>query len=230
MLTGLDGNDSLNGGGGADTLIGGAGIDTATCAASAAGVDVNLMTGVGHGGDAEGDILAGIENLIGSSFNDMLNGDDGDNALTGLGGADVLIGGAGIDTASYAASAAGVDVSLVTGLGHGGDAEGDILAGIENLTGSAFDDTLAGDAGNNVLIGGAGIDTVSYQSATAGVTVSLAVTAAQNTVGAGTDTLATFENLIGSAFGDTLTGSNAANVLTGWAATTASTAAPAPTG
>ena len=175
------------------------------------------MTGLGHGGDAEGDTLAGIENLTGSGFNDILEGDGGDGALTGLGGADVLIGGAGIDAASYAASAAGVDVSLVTGLGHGGDAEGDSLTGIENLTGSAFNDTLAGDAGNNLLTGGAGIDTVSYQSATAGVAVSLAVAVAQNTNGAGTDTLATFENLIGSAFDDTLIGSSLANVLTGLA-------------
>ncbi len=113
--------------------------------------------------------------------------------------------------------APGVNVSLVTGLGHGGDAEGDTLIRIENLTGSAFNDTLEGNGGNNVLTGGAGIDTVSYEHAPAGVTVSLAVTTAQNTIGAGTDTLSGFENLIGSAFDDTLTGDAGANVLTGLA-------------
>jgi Ca2+-binding RTX toxin-like protein len=45
----------------------------------------------------------------------------------------------------------------------------------------------------------------------------LAITAAQNTVGAGTDTVSLFENLTGSAFNDVLTGSTAANVLMGLA-------------
>ena len=50
---------------------------------------------------------------------------------------------------------------------------------------------------------------MSYASAAAGVTVSLAIqdgVTAQNTLGAGTDTLSGFENLTGSAFNDTLTG------------------------
>ena len=40
---------------------------------------------------------------------------------------------------------------------------------------------------------------------------------AQNTVGAGTDTLFNFENLTGSAFNDTLTGNGSANILSGLA-------------
>ena len=82
--------------------------------------------------------------------------------------------------------AAGVNVSLMTGLGSGGDAEGDTLSTIENLTGSNLDDTLEGSAANNVLAGGAnGVagDTVSYANAGAGVTVSLALATAQNTLG-----------------------------------------------
>ena len=58
VIIGNAGNNLLAGLGGADTLIGGAGIDTASYAASAAGVDVSLMTGLGHGGDAEGDTLS----------------------------------------------------------------------------------------------------------------------------------------------------------------------------
>ena len=68
-----------------------------------------------------------------------------------------------------------------------------------------------------MLAGGAGIDTVSYANATAGVTVNLATTSAQNTGGAGSDTLSGFENLTGSASNDRLTGTTAANVLTGLA-------------
>jgi Ca2+-binding RTX toxin-like protein len=155
-------------------------------------------------------------------------GNAGNNTLAGLGGADYIDGGAGTDTASYAASGAGVNVSLVTAApggigGIGGDAQGDTLVNIENLTGSNFDDTLEGNAGNNVLVGGlngAAGDTVSYAHAASGangvgVTVNLSTTSAQNTVTAGTDTLSGFENLTGSEFNDTLTGTSGNNVLTG---------------
>ena len=61
-------------------------------------------------------------------------------------------------------------------------------------------------------------DTASYQiGATAGVKVSLAIATAQNTVGAGTDTLFNFENLTGTGFNDTLTGNAGANTLNGLA-------------
>ena len=125
-------------------------------------------------------------------------------------------------------------MSLVTGIGSGGDAEGDRLSNIENLTGSNFNDTLEGNAGNNMLAGGAGIDTVSYANATSGangqgVTVNLALTTAQNTVTAGTDTLSGFENLTGSQFNDTLTGTIAANVLIGLGGNDTSMAGLVPT-
>ncbi|HRI37730.1 MAG TPA: hypothetical protein PLO50_04170, partial [Nitrospira sp.] len=82
---------------------------------------------------------------------------------------------------------------------------------MENLAGSNFNDTLLGNSGNNVLTGGVGIDTVSYANATAAVTVNLSLTTAQNTVGAGTDTLSNFENLRGSNFNDKLTGNTGNN-------------------
>jgi Ca2+-binding RTX toxin-like protein len=47
------------------------------------------------------------------------------------------------------------------------------------------------------------------------VTVDLTLTAAQNTVGGGTDTLVTIENLIGSNFNDLLTGTATVNKLEG---------------
>lgn len=157
-LIGDAGDNMLTGGAGADQLFGGFGTDTASYAGSSAGVLADLETRSGVGGDAQGDIFADIENLIGSDFADTLIGDEGDNVLTGGAGADVLIGGFGIDTASYAGSSAGVNVSLKVGAGIGGDAQGDTLTFIENLTGSDFADILAGNAGNNVLAGGAGDD------------------------------------------------------------------------
>ena len=87
-------------------------------------------------------------------------GTSGDDTISGAAGLDVVYGGTGTDTASYTASASAVTVDLSTGTGTGGDADGDMLRGIENVTGSAFDDTLTGDANANVLTGGAGNDTL----------------------------------------------------------------------
>ena len=225
MLTGGAGNDTLNGGTGADTLIGGTGNDTyvvdnagdvVTEAADEGTDTVQSTVSYTLGDNVENLTLLGSGNLsgTGNAVDNVITGNSGNNVLAGLGGADTLIGNTGTDTATYAVSLAGVNVSLTTGLGSGGDAEGDALANIENLTGSAFDDTLEGNGGNNVLAGGAGTDTVSYEHALAGVTVRLALTNAQNTVGAGSDTLSGFENIIGSAFNDTLTGNADANFIT----------------
>ncbi|WP_432288653.1 tandem-95 repeat protein (plasmid) [Aminobacter sp. BA135] len=99
------GDDWLIGGSGADTLNGEGGTDTAVYRDSAAGVTVTV-NGSGIGGDAQGDTLSGIENLMGSNFADTLTGDgsanilyglDGDDILSGAGGADILDGGSGAD-------------------------------------------------------------------------------------------------------------------------------------
>lgn len=169
-LDGGTGDDFLKGGGGADTLIGGDGIDTASYVDSSAVVRVNLLSGTATGGDAQGDTFSGVENVTGSANDDVLVGDanvnnlqgqGGDDSIEGGAGADVLGGGAGKDTASYAGSDVGVSVDLAAGIALGGHAEGDALTGFENLTGSAFDDTLNGDTGNNTLTGGDGNDDLS---------------------------------------------------------------------
>ena len=168
-LFGGDGTDTLIGGNGNDSLDGGAGIDTADYSASGSAVTVNLVTGSGSGGDAAGDTLTGVENVIGSGQNDSLTGDAGANALSGGAGNDTLIGGAGADTLSggagtdrvdYAGSTAGVTVNLVAGLGAGGDAAGDVLSGIEDLVGSGLADSLTGDAAANQIFGGSGADSL----------------------------------------------------------------------
>jgi glucose/arabinose dehydrogenase len=159
MLFGGSGNDALAGGVGADVLLGGPGIDTAHYSSSSAAVNVNLQTGLGAGGDAQGDILGGVENVVGSAFNDMLTGDSGANTLAGGPGADALNGGLGSDTADYSSSSAGVSVNLQTNSGLNGDAQGDTFNSIENLIGSAFSDMLTGDGNANTLTGGAGNDT-----------------------------------------------------------------------
>lgn len=90
-------------------------------------------------------------------------------------------------------------------------------AGNDQLYGEAGDDIIDGGAGNDIMDGGAGNDTVSYESATAGVTVNLSTTSSQNTVGAGSDTITTMENILGSPYNDTLTGNTQANIINGGA-------------
>jgi Ca2+-binding RTX toxin-like protein len=186
-LFGLDGNDILDGGTGADALDGGNQTDTVNYATSNLAVNVDLLTNVNTGGFAQGDTLFNIENLSGSGFDDHLTGDGlantliggngndqlvgglGNDLLNGGKGADHLDGGDGNDTASYRSSSVGVSVNLSTGLGSGGEAQGDMLLSIENIYGSNANDTLTGSTadnflfgyyGNDSISGGAGLDTV----------------------------------------------------------------------
>jgi len=111
----------------------------------------------GGGGDTI-DAAAGNDRLDGGAGDDSLVGGAGDDFVLGGAGADRLNGGAGIDTADYSTSGSGVIVNLQSGATSGGDAQGDVLTAIENLTGSAFGDTLYGNSGVNTLNGGAGAD------------------------------------------------------------------------
>jgi len=226
VLQGQAGNDLLNGGAGADTLDGGRDTDTATYAGSDAGVKVSLIAGASNtGGHAAGDVLRSIENLIGSSHNDTLVGDANNNRLQGGAGDDVLAGGGGSDWAVYVGSDAGVNANLGTAIGVGGHAAGDTLEAIENLQGSAHNDVLVGDGGNNrlqggagddVLAGGGGRDTAVYSGSNAGVNVNLGDGTASGGFAAG-NVLINIENLTGSAGADALTGDEENNRLEGWA-------------
>ncbi len=188
-------------------------------------------------GNSEDNILlggAGADTLVGGSGNDTLDGGPGD---------DLLKGGAGLDTASYASATGPVTVSLDISGAQDTVSEGhDTLSQIENLAGSAYadhltgnihdnvlsggdgddvingnggNDTIEGGAGNDTLVGGAGADTVTYAHATSGVTVSLHRNFAQDTGGAGIDTISGFENLTGSKYDDHLTGDTGNNILDG---------------
>ncbi len=98
-----------------------------------------------------------------SSARDTLNGAAGDDFIVGSSGNDTIDGGAGHDTMSYLGSVAPVNVNLSTGTGSGGFADGDTLSNIENVFGSAGDDTLVSTATtgtDNILYGGAGNDTI----------------------------------------------------------------------
>jgi Ca2+-binding RTX toxin-like protein len=178
-LYGEGGNDYLIGGAGANHLYGGTGIDTVVYS-DAENVWVDLTYHHAHRGSVltmDDDSLYDIENVIGSSFNDVLWGDGqnntligggGDDIFAGLGGADILIGGDGMDdSAEYGDSDVGVYVNLAAGIdalgfefgsGYGGSAEGDVLYDIETLYGSDHGDYLVGNSVNNTIDGGTGDD------------------------------------------------------------------------
>ena len=145
VLIGGSGNDVLEGGLGADTLNGAGSFvfatesDTASYANSNAAVNVNLTTGVGTGGHAQGDTLSAIEHLIGSAFNDTLVGNTGGNTLNGGAGNDALNGGAGNDTLNgwtgndSMRGGAGSDTYIV------------------HNAGDIVDESIAGSAGNDYV-------------------------------------------------------------------------------
>lgn len=242
-MRGEDGNDQLMGSAGADSVSGGAGSDTVHYGASAASINVDLNRTWQLGGDAEGDLFGSIENVQGSGYGDVLKGSAGSNSLsgnagndqlTGRGGADRLDGGMGMDTANYGESAAAVDVDLLRSSQFGGDAQGDVLVGIERVLGSAYADKLMGSAAGDQLIGGAGNDflmgrggadvldggdgrdSASYAGSTAAVDVDLMRTTQFGGDAAG-DTLGKIEDLVGSQHADKLLGNELANQLDGGA-------------
>ena len=291
---GFDGNDTMRGGSGADTLDGGGhayaahtpwlytqeGGDTVDYGASTAAVDIDLTRSAQIGGHAEGDVLIGIENVIGSEFADTIVGDAASNLLIGLDGNDTLLGGEGYDTLRGGAGAdridggvawdfadyrdseswVNVDLNIQDGLtaqsggGADNDAIGDTLVGIENLigtndaahgdmlTGNGLanhligldgDDTLVAGAGNDTLVGGAGADVLSggtgtrdladYSASTAWVNVDLIKqdgATAQTGGGVGNhaegDILTGIEDVNGSAYDDSILGSTGNNVIYGY--------------
>ncbi|OYU77754.1 MAG: hypothetical protein CFE32_04475, partial [Alphaproteobacteria bacterium PA3] len=259
LLFGGAGNDVIEGGKGADYIDGEEGSDTASYARATSGIYLALGDGGNWTGEATRDILVNIENVIGTQFNDILSMDGSNNALTGgtgndqlygQGGDDLLSGGigrdflnggTGNDTASYATSAAGVYVFLGDGGNWTGDAAGDVLASIENLEGSSFNDILGlddsdnrlsggagndalyglggndildGGAGRDLLVGGNGTDIASYRTAASGIY--LFVGDLGNASGdARGDVFASIENVTGSRFNDIIGWDNLANMLDG---------------
>ena len=218
-VTGGSGNDTIAGNAAVNTLNGGAGDDTINWTIGQGADNIDGGTGV-----LDRLVITGSA-LVSDTLNVILTG----AALTSVTGGtlagieqitlDMLGQAAGVgDRLSYGASTGNATIVLSTSgvAGAVGSASGFLsIQGVESATGGAGNDTISGDSGNNTLIGGAGTDTLSYANATAGVSVSLSITVAQATVGAGSDTVSQFENLTGSAFNDTLSGSNGVNVLNG---------------
>ncbi|MBV4484181.1 hypothetical protein HU727_001100 [Pseudomonas sp. SWRI153] len=184
--------DNFVGGAGSDVFDGREGIDTVWYAKNTTAVNINLLTGVSQGGDAEGDVFINVESLIGTSFNDTLTGSATVNGLEGGLGNDVIYGGDGNDSIygslytqlgpfAVNVAAGGPQADLLYG-GNGDDtivgapddrgtqAFGD--AGNDNITvvhgmadGGEGNDLLTGTGTGFSLFGGAGADKLILQSA-----------------------------------------------------------------
>ena len=146
---------------------------------------VNLTTGLGSAGLANGDTLIGISNLIGSATgNNTLVGNSGANILAGgagndvidgAGGADTILGGGGNDTAIYRGGEFSIDggtgvntlalgTAVTVDLANADQTVGDTdnVTNFQNVDASAIATgvSITGSAGANVLTGGSGADTI----------------------------------------------------------------------
>jgi Ca2+-binding RTX toxin-like protein len=139
------------------------------------------------------DVVRNSGNIVGNVYlgegDDLYQGSTGllTGAVSGGGGNDTLVGGAGRDFLF-------------------GD------AGSDEIMGGAGNDSIDGGRGGDVLDGGDGRDTVSFQTATAAVTVDLAAGRAQADA---LDAIRNFEIVIGSAYADRISGTVLADVLEG---------------
>ncbi len=185
------GNDILQGGAGTDVLYGGEGRDCVDYRDSEEDVVIDLAAGTAEGGTAAGDTFFSIENIYGSTFNDVLSGNEENNTLVGFAGYDALYGREGNDNIQ------GRD---------GGD----------RLYGGLGNDFLRGGSGADVLDGGEGIDSIDYRDSEEGVLIDLAAATAEGGTAAG-DAFFSIENIYGSEFDDILTGNEESNTILGFA-------------
>ncbi|WP_354702334.1 hypothetical protein DSM112329_02691 [Paraconexibacter sp. AEG42_29] len=180
VIVGWAGNDQLDGGAGNDVIDGGAGRDTIRGGSGDDRIAGDILTGAvgsrtvpGQFYAPESDTLYGEEGndvLTGGTGSDkqdggpgadrVLGGEDDDNLHGGPGG-DVIDGGPGFDSFDYFDSPQGVTVTVGDDVDDGAPGEGDrVLATVEAITGSRFDDVLIGDDGLNQLKGGDGEDRI----------------------------------------------------------------------
>lgn len=213
-----------------NVIDGAGGVDTVSYEYMTSAVAVNLeLTAAQETGGSGRDTLIAIENVIGTRYDDVLIGNTGNNSLDGGLGADVMRGGLGDDIyrvdnvgdVIVEAADGGVDTVISSAVQYtlAQNVENVVIdsTGVANMTGNALDNRIEAAAGDNVINGAGGIDTVSYVSATGAITIDLAVTSSQATGGSGNDTLINVENVIGGKSDDKLSGNAEANALYGGA-------------
>jgi len=138
-----------------EDIVGGSENDTITGSAFA-----NELTG-GPGNDTLNG-GGGTDSLHGGPGDDVENGDTGDDIFledASANGADVFVGGPGLDTVSYAERTNSVKVTLDGKKGDGETGEGDLVSSdVENAIGGSGNDAITGSKERNVLRGSGGND------------------------------------------------------------------------
>ncbi|PWS34544.1 hypothetical protein DFH01_23665 [Falsiroseomonas bella] len=236
-LNGGDGADFLMGGNGNDSLLGGGGFDVASWLYAPGSVSVTLgYNGTSYSSTVAGaegqDTVASVEEIHGSAFDDVLTINDRMpgflTIVEGRGGADTITGPSSLSNsvvASYRTDAGPVLVDLAAGTAQHLGAV-DRLSNIIHVHGTSSGDTLLGSDRNEHLVGGPGNDSLDGRGGTSdwvnygvftgvgssGVTVNLAAGIASDGAG-GTDSLAGFENIVGSIRNDTLIGNDLSNIF-----------------
>jgi Ca2+-binding RTX toxin-like protein len=202
-------------------------------------------------------ISGGFDDVITGSMwaSDSIAAEDGNDTVYGSMGADTLVGGAGVDLISFLTAfdnttvfeptdvtnynAAGVTIDLSTGtiaidIGNSLLADtttnfNQIVSGFENIQGSVYDDTLTGDAGNNIIFmttgsdavnGMGGVDTADFSDMTAGALINLDTVTTTDAFSSNTyvvnsvsGTISNVENVIGTNFDDTVYASAVSNTI-----------------
>ena len=159
-INGSSFNDTFIGAAGVHVINGGAGFDTIDYSASNEGITVDLSTNTVSGGNAEGNQISGIENIMGTEFDDILTGNSSDNSFGVVQVTDTINGGAGSDSVSYEDSIengqtqlGGLTIDLVNETVSGLGVNGNSLTDIENVTGTFNGDTIIGNDEDNILNG-----------------------------------------------------------------------------
>jgi Ca2+-binding RTX toxin-like protein/rhodanese-related sulfurtransferase len=170
-----DGNDRIDAGAGDDTILadlgddvidGGTGFDTLSLAGATGPITVDFAAGKVSGAGIGSDSFINIEKLVFGAGNDVVTGNNGNDAFDGGIGNDVLKGAAGNDTLS---GNEGDDV-IEGGSGNDVVAGGngaDVLnagSGVDQIDGGAGDDMIDAGSGNDVILGGAGNDVINAGS------------------------------------------------------------------
>jgi Ca2+-binding RTX toxin-like protein len=181
------------------------------------------------------------DDLRGGEGNDTLIGGGGNDTLRGGNGTDVFDGGTGIDTLDFSFAGTGGSITLPTGVSTIGGLNESFTSienvigssNVDNITGSDADNFLDGGFGNDAIRGGLGNDTISGGFGTndlrgdGGVdtvdfrflgpfndaTINLAT--GVSTFSSGSSAIVEFENAVGGAGNDSITGTGAANLLDG---------------
>lgn len=235
LFSASGGNDSINGAGGNDTITGGSGLDALV------GGDGNDSIDGGTENDSIlGDI--GNDTLNGGDGNDTIIGGSGTDRIQGDYGNNFLDGGTGSDQLSYAFANAGISMNLVnnTVIGTGindtlaggtfeffidtiysdtilGGAASEVVnffGGSDIFNGGAGDDTAVMNVyANATLEGGAGIDTLGFNTALGAFNYDIQTGIISYS--GGTMIATGFERILGTAGNDTMTGSAADELLSG---------------